>query len=690
LLESSAQPRDARIVAQIGPYELLERIGIGGMAEVFKARHSGAQGFERMVAVKRILPNIAADPDFVRMFIDEAKIAVQLQHPNIAQIYDLGRDGGELFIALEYIEGRDMKAVAKRQKTMGRHLPLSFVVYTVVKICEALQHAHFARGSTGEPLRFIHRDISPQNILVSHEGAVKVIDFGLAKAQGRLVTTQAGVVKGKLAYLSAEQARGESIDYRSDIFSLGTCFYEWLTGERLFLRNNDADTVVAVQRAMVPPLRAVRPELPMQLQMIVRRALEADPALRYQSAAEMQEALMSFAVDAGMPVRRRSASKHMLLLFPEDQKGNNGAVPSRRETIRSVETKLPRNAEARDLVSAVPQSVVPHASVSQQAIPTRASGRSASSEPNAAAPTFSDVSAVEELSIMDLIDPEVAGIPFDDEVSAVPIVEHDSTALPLGGSASTWDDVTRSFGGGSKSSDFDALDAGPPTARGAKLAEAPVAPAAEFQQAAFQAAAPAAAAQEWISDATTGNLRVRAETLATEAGLGDEKADPFGDFGAFDEFDDSTKMYSTGAVGEYLRQMESLPDAEPLTAEVTRSGSESEAVLASFQDPSIQDASIEDASIEDASIEDVQMEDAEEFVFSDESVAPSSITPPNRVALVAEFVDETAEESLALAEFDDITYISALPDLDDDESEEPEENTQPSIDVPTFLREEES
>lgn len=622
------------------------------MAEVFKARHSGAQGFERMVAVKRILPNIAADPDFVRMFIDEAKIAVQLQHPNIAQIYDLGRDGGELFIALEYIEGRDMKSVAARQKKMGRHLPLSFVVYTCVKICEALQHAHFARGATGEPLRFIHRDISPQNILVSHEGAVKVIDFGLAKAQGRLVTTQAGVVKGKLAYLSAEQARGESIDYRSDIFSLGTCFYEWLTGERLFLRNNDADTVVAVQRAMVPPLRAVRPELPMQLQMIVRKALESDPARRYQSAAEMQEALMSFAVDAGMPVRRRSASKHMLLLFPEDQKGNNAGVPSRRETIRSVETKLPRNAEARDLVSAVPQSVVP-ATVSQRG----STGRPA---PSAQDPSrsFSDVSGVEELSIVDLIDSDVSSIPFDDEVSAVPIVEHDSTALPLGSDAPSWDDVTRSFGGGSMPSDLEPLDPGPPTSRGAKL-RAP-ASSSEFKHATFdervderteqgaidEVAAPMADAP--MSDATTGNLQVRAETLAQEAGLG-----AGGGGGEFD-FDDSTKMYSAGAVGEYLRKMESLPDAEPLSAEVTRSGSESADLGSLDAAPPASDAST--------------------------AAAPSA---------VPEFTDETAEESAALDDFDDLTFIQSLPDLDALESDEPEENTQPSIDAPTFLREDE-
>ena len=332
-------------MARIGPYELIERVGIGGMAEVFKALQPGEEGFERVIAVKRILPAIAADTDFVKMFIDEAKIAVQLQHPNIAQIYDLGRDGGDLYIALEYVPGHDMGAVVKRQAERGRLLPLSFVVYVVGKICEALQYAHFASAPGGHALNFIHRDISPQNILVSIEGAVKVIDFGLAKAAGRLVTTQSGVVKGKLAYLSSEQARGEDIDHRSDIFSLGTCLYEWLTGERLFLRKNDPETVIAVQRAEVPPLRAVRPELPSALQNIVRRALQPDPAHRYQTAQEMQDELMAFAFDAGMAVRRRTIIDVYKGLFPEDAPSVSVVVPA--EAPRVV-PEMPSAAEERE------------------------------------------------------------------------------------------------------------------------------------------------------------------------------------------------------------------------------------------------------------------------------------------------------------------------------------------------------
>ena len=330
---------------RIGQYELLERIGIGGMAEVFRARQTGEEGFERFVAIKRILPGIAADQDFVKMFIDEAKIAVQLSHPNIAQIYDLGREGDTYYIAQELVHGRDMGAIVKRQSATDPHLPIQFVLHVGMKICEALQHAHTAHGTMGRPLNIIHRDVSPSNILVSFEGAVKVIDFGLAKAVGRLVTTQSGIVKGKLAYLSAEQARGEEIDHRSDIFSLGTCMFEWLTGQRLFLRKNDPDTVVAVQQAMVPPLRAIRPDVPNELQSIVKLALEPDPTRRFQSAMELHDALLSYAYDTRSVMRRGAVGEYVRSLFPEENDedetftGQTGDLP-RTDTEPRVEVLM--------------------------------------------------------------------------------------------------------------------------------------------------------------------------------------------------------------------------------------------------------------------------------------------------------------------------------------------------------------
>jgi serine/threonine protein kinase len=300
-----------------GPYELLERIGMGGMAEVFLARQRGEEGFERLVAIKRILPQVAEDDDFVRMFVDEAKIAVQLSHPNIAQIYDLGREGDTFFIAQEYVHGRDMGAVVDRQVQAATPLPIPFVLYVATKVCEALAHAHEAHGAGGRPLNLIHRDVSPSNVLVSFEGGVKVIDFGLAKAAGRLVTTQAGVVKGKLAYLSSEQARGLEIDSRSDLFSLGVCMFEWLTGQRLFARRNDIETVMAVQKAAVPPLRAIRGDVPPVLQQIVLHALAPDPDRRFQSAQEMHDALLSFAYDTRLTMKRKAVGEYVRALFPD-------------------------------------------------------------------------------------------------------------------------------------------------------------------------------------------------------------------------------------------------------------------------------------------------------------------------------------------------------------------------------------
>lgn len=339
-------------LVRIGQYELLERIGIGGMAEVFRARQTGEEGFERFVAIKRILPGIAADVDFVKMFIDEAKIAVQLSHPNIAQIYDLGREDETYFIAQELVHGRDMGTITKRQQATDDHLPIDFVIHVSMKICEALQHAHTAHGTMGRPLNIIHRDVSPSNVLVSFEGAVKVIDFGLAKAVGRLVTTQSGVVKGKLAYLSAEQARGQAIDHRSDIFSLGTCMFEWLTGQRLFLRKNDPDTVIAVQQAVVPPLRAIRPDVPAELQAIVKQALQPDPNRRFQSAMELHDALLAWAYDTRSVMRRGAIGQYVRSLFPEEGEedetftGQTGDLP-RTDTLPSVEV-LMRTEHAPD------------------------------------------------------------------------------------------------------------------------------------------------------------------------------------------------------------------------------------------------------------------------------------------------------------------------------------------------------
>jgi serine/threonine protein kinase len=202
-----------------GKYLLLERINVGGMAEVFKAKAFGVEGFERLVAVKRILPSIAEDQEFITMFVDEAKIAVQLTHANIAQIFDLGRVGDSYFIAMEYVHGKDLRAIFDRARKRGETVPVPMACYVAMKICEGLDYAHNKKDAAGRDLHLVHRDVSPQNVLLSYDGEVKVIDFGIAKAAGKAGKTQAGILKGKFGYMSPEQVRGLPLDRRSDIFA---------------------------------------------------------------------------------------------------------------------------------------------------------------------------------------------------------------------------------------------------------------------------------------------------------------------------------------------------------------------------------------------------------------------------------------------------------------------------------------
>lgn len=297
-------------------YVLLERIGIGGMAEVFRAAVRGAEGFERPVAVKRILPHLSDDVDFVRMFIDEAKIAVQLQHPNIVQILDLGREGHEYFIVMEYVHGKDLRTIQDRVAQLGDRIPLAIVVHIALKICEALHHAHFATGPGGRPLNVVHRDVTPQNVLVSFDGEVKVTDFGLAKAAGRVTQTQAGVIKGKLAYMAPEAFLGWTVDHRSDVYGVGILLWEMLTGKRLFLGKNDLETVTKAQAAVVPPLRSIDPTIPEELDRIVLRALARDRDQRYQTAEELHDDLEVFGYGSGHFITTAGLATWIRELFP--------------------------------------------------------------------------------------------------------------------------------------------------------------------------------------------------------------------------------------------------------------------------------------------------------------------------------------------------------------------------------------
>ena len=231
-----------------GDYFLLEKLNTGGMAEVYKAKTFGVEGFERIVAVKKILPSIAEDKEFISMFIDEAKIAGQLTHANIAQIFDLGNINDEYYIALEYVPGHDLRVIFDRCVRTGRKLDIGMVCFVVSKICEGLDYAHNKKDANGEPMNIIHRDISPQNILLSYDGECKLIDFGIAKATNKSSATQVGILKGKFSYMSPEQVSGKAnIDRRSDIFALGIVLFELLTLKRLFLGQSDFETLEKIR-----------------------------------------------------------------------------------------------------------------------------------------------------------------------------------------------------------------------------------------------------------------------------------------------------------------------------------------------------------------------------------------------------------------------------------------------------------
>jgi serine/threonine protein kinase len=305
-------------VTETGKYLLLDRIALGGMAEIYRAKSLGVEGFERIVVLKRILPQLAEDAEFVQMFVHEAKIAVQLSHANICPIYELGKIGATHFIAMEYVWGRDLREILRRFKMLGQPMPPPMAAWITCKILEALDYAHRKRDAEGRPLAIIHRDISPQNILVSYEGLVKLIDFGIAKAAGRATQTQAGVIKGKLGYMSPEQIMGRPIDHRSDIFATSGVLHEALTGEKLFSGNNDIEIIDKVRQADVPPPSSLASHVPPQLDQIVLRGLARDPNDRYQTAGEMQEALMYYIASMRPPFGTSALSRWMKAEFQHE------------------------------------------------------------------------------------------------------------------------------------------------------------------------------------------------------------------------------------------------------------------------------------------------------------------------------------------------------------------------------------
>ena len=278
---------------RFGQFHLMEKIATGGMAEVYKARMSGVDGFQKIVAIKKILPHMAASDDFITMFADEAKLAAQLNHPNITHIYDLGKVENSYYIAMEYVEGRDLRSILKSGTEHGLSLPPELALFIASKLATALDYAHRRKDFDGKDLSLVHRDVSPQNVLISFEGDIKLCDFGIAKAASKSSQTQAGALKGKLQYMSPEQASGRTIDRRSDLFSLGSVLYEMLAGEKLFAGDSDLTILEQVKTAKAQPPSAKNPDVPKRVDSIVLKALAKDPEERYQNASDLQRDLES-------------------------------------------------------------------------------------------------------------------------------------------------------------------------------------------------------------------------------------------------------------------------------------------------------------------------------------------------------------------------------------------------------------
>ncbi len=303
----------------IDRYKITRRLAVGGMAEIYLADATGLGGFEKTVALKRILGRYALHPEFVTMFLDEARVAGRLHHPHIAQVYDIVSDGANYFIAMEYVDGRDLRHVRRANATLGEQLPLEYAVAITLGVAAGLHAAHEARCASGQPLHVVHRDVSPANILVTDDGSVKVIDFGIAKAEGRQTTTRTGTRKGKSQYMSPEQCLGATVDRRSDVFALGILLYELTTGVQLFAAESEHESMRRIVRAEFPTPRERRTYYPSSLEHIVMKALALDPEERYDTAQDFYSDLEAFAHSERLSTGPYRLGQYIQDLFEREQ-----------------------------------------------------------------------------------------------------------------------------------------------------------------------------------------------------------------------------------------------------------------------------------------------------------------------------------------------------------------------------------
>lgn len=374
-------PREASVAAhatgvgdEFGPYLLVEKVAAGGMAEVFRAKRSGVEGFEKVVALKRILPHLSDNKEFVDMFIDEAKMVAGLTHPNIVPIFDLGKIDDTYFIAMEYVHGHDLRTILRRAKDKGIRIPLDLCVFVIGRVAAALEYAHRKKDEAGRPLRIVHRDVSPQNILIAFEGEVKLTDFGIAKATSKATSTDRGALRGKLLYMSPEQATGKLMDKRADVFSLGVCFYEMITDRKPFMGTSEKGILDMVRECRISPPSMVNPRIPGRIEKVVMKALERDPEQRYQDAGEMLRDLER-ALQDRQPPTALELSRFMEVLFERDERGDTAAPDDVlvHEAAAPVEDRLEIDLEEDEAgIEELEENAEPEASAPPEAPPVEA------------------------------------------------------------------------------------------------------------------------------------------------------------------------------------------------------------------------------------------------------------------------------------------------------------------------------
>lgn len=307
-------------MSSFGRYTLVRRVGTGGMAEIWKAKAQGPAGFEKTLAIKKVLPHLVEDGEFIDMFVEEAKLVAQLVHPNIVQVFDFGQVGKrDYFIAMEYVAGSNLAQVIKRLAERGARFPLEVSLYIVAEACKGLGAAHGKTDEMGTELQIVHRDVSPQNILVSFGGEVKVTDFGIAKVASALSRTAQGHVRGKLAYMSPEQAATKPLDKRSDLFSLGVVLYELITGRRLFHGTSSSEIFAKVTGFRVPTDDEIG-KAPYEVRALIKTALQPDPEERFQDAIEMESALTTALGPDGIVQARHALASILQRLFEDERK----------------------------------------------------------------------------------------------------------------------------------------------------------------------------------------------------------------------------------------------------------------------------------------------------------------------------------------------------------------------------------